>query len=776
MAVVLAIFTFPSTYWVYGEGIDEALPYAFNLIATQNFSIGQHIIFPHGPLAFLTYPLAPNVEVYLAVLLLLKILLVLALAELVQTSKAKKWLLIFGSAYLLCVLTDFVHLTLAVCLAAGCAYYKTQKVFYKIVLFLLSAVAFYVKSYVAVLSGTLVVALLLYELFTVKSVKRFFVESSAVLLAIFCIWILLYQSPNGFFRYVVGVSQLIGDNSAAAAFYPENNWAALFGCFLCLIFLYFKKGSNMHVFYASFTLFSLFAAWKHGMAREDIVHIQSFFIYLISVLLVFLLLLKTPTAKQFLLGLGILFLFQVSTNSAKLYNDQRYQVLGINNFLSFFTEYQKTNQINTEQSKRLSQINKLSPALLQQIGQAKVDVYPWDYSVLGVNQLNWQPRVVLHSYAAYTSWLDRQDSAHFASAKAPNYLLWQRYRLGKNLNQGTFTSIDQRYMFNDEPQTILSLLKHYTFSSSDENFLLLKKRRQPLELKPVNFKQQKTTWGKWIQTPKGNYSLLRVKAIFEKSLLLKLKSFLYKDEQVWMYLKMSNGFTHKYKIVPKNATDGLWVAPYFFDQSNEQTALKVTAVSFIASNKYLAKPEIKLTWQAFNSEGEVQAPQQLLNKLCTKMATIYINTVNHFDQKAKGWSTIAPEHLQKDGGIQNSACQIVNAENWSTQYTQSLDSLPTGNLQIKAEAWFKGKGETKGWDKPILMVIEHIDGAGNQLEWWSADLNWHIIDVASWNAAFAAHNINHKQLGELLRVSIWNTSKRPVYIDDFRIAVQSPSL
>lgn len=90
------------------------------------------------------------------------------------------------------------------------------------------------------------------------------------------------------------------------------------------------------------------------------------------------------------------------------------------------------------------------------IGQATVDVMPWESSIAILNGLNYQPRPEPQSYSAYTPWLDDLNSRFMASSRAPDQVLFACAQS---------SSLDGRPVVWDESRTKMALLENYVFQS-----------------------------------------------------------------------------------------------------------------------------------------------------------------------------------------------------------------------------------------------------------------------------------------------------------------------
>lgn len=172
-ALLVIIGTFPENQWSYSTGIDPPLFWVFNHLFETDLNIGQHIIFPHGPLAFFMYPLSPNILLATLVTSLLKALLIFNLVFLLSETKSPaKWLAVLAFAYLVSLVANFNQLLLANIILLYCNYFQQNYKPYKFVAFLLTAFAVYVKAYVAIVSGTLFFTFIIYYFIKQKSIRN----------------------------------------------------------------------------------------------------------------------------------------------------------------------------------------------------------------------------------------------------------------------------------------------------------------------------------------------------------------------------------------------------------------------------------------------------------------------------------------------------------------------------------------------------------------------------------------------------------------------------
>ncbi len=158
-----------------------------------------------------------------------------------------------------------------------------------------------------------------------------------------------------------------------------------------------------------------------------------------------------------------------------------------NNTMTLREKFVKTNYITgfndfTKDSgfKLFPNNNQLPIEVTSKIGNQTVDAYPWNSYMLLENKLNFSPRPIFQSYAAYTRNLEQQNFDHYNSEKAPQFVLYD------------YTSIDARYPLFDESKVNLALLKNYqpitAFDFKGRQIILLEKRK---DFKPIILQKDK---------------------------------------------------------------------------------------------------------------------------------------------------------------------------------------------------------------------------------------------------------------------------------------------
>jgi hypothetical protein len=762
IGIFVVITTFPINDWAYSFGIDPPLLWVFNSLFDSNASLGQNIIFPHGPLAFFMYPTHENILLVSFVTALLKILLVFSIYKLPNLKGEFKLLATFAFAFVISIISPFIHLVLATIILLYANFYYNEKYYFKILAFFLTAFAFYVKSYIAIISGLLAFSFIIYYIIQTKKYKKTLIDIGIILSLIVLFRFVIFGSLTGFINYIYGVINLAQDNSTAASYYPVNNWIILSMFLLFSFSIFFVNKSKRAYFYGFLIFLSLFAAWKHGMSREDIYHVKGFLIYCIIVFLIFIFFVKNKTFLNLSISVLAIILLTISMKNSVKYSSPEFELFKANNFYDFVTDYKAIKEKSIKESEKNISINKLPQEILNYIKSETVDVYPWDYSIISANKLNWQPRVVLHSYASYSSWLDKQNANHFCSQKAPHFIVWEKTNITENIYGGDFKSINYRYLLNDEPQTLVKIIENYNLKIDAGKFLLFEKRNNKVASNQIIIEKIYTVWNKWIDVPNSKKSLLRAKLNFRKSFLQGLKSFFYKDEQFWIYLELETGIIHKYRIVPKNAKDGIWINPYFYNTNEKHNVKKIM---FTCSNQSILNDDLFIEWEKTEFTDKNIINSYFNNDEFIYDSLIFQSTNNFENESVKFWNIVDKSNYSNDaynGNISNK----LKPNSYSATFEFNLDSIKSNNIKIVTESWVKSNIN----ENNVVTVIS-IDGENENIIWKGEDLNKQLIDKNQWFNIFNSVEFSKNKENCILKAYLWNRGESEVLIDDYKVII-----
>jgi hypothetical protein len=203
----------------------------------------------------------------------------------------------------------------------------------------------------------------------------------------------------------------------------------------------------------------IFLLFKQSFVRAD-EHIFTFFVF-------FPLLLSTcwltmPTSSRgplgvFTIGTAIMSLITMRASVPRLQELPSHAVQTFGYFKS------AANPAEHLATPPLSPIEPIAPQFLGHIGQATVDTFPWEISQVSHYHLNYKPRLIPQSYAAYTPVLDQRNSESFLDDRAPQFVLFSP------------NCADYRYCMWDEPRTKAALRAAYHPVAETPGQLLLEK-------------------------------------------------------------------------------------------------------------------------------------------------------------------------------------------------------------------------------------------------------------------------------------------------------------
>ncbi len=200
-----------------------------------------------------------------------------------------------------------------------------------------------------------------------------------------------------------------------------------------------------------------FLIWKNGFVRAD--DHRAEFLRLSVFPFVFLLLIDAKWKGSKLGYVWAFFAPVIFYYLAFVTYNQEYRI-GLESFISpfrmnYFSEI-FSNQDSKSEMKRIDgQLPYITPTKLNTIGNASVDIVPWEISEIYSNQLNYRPRPSVQSYAAYDLYLDSLNALKYRSKSSPEYIV---FSLG---------TIDDRLPVWDESITKRTLFSHYELDTSD---------------------------------------------------------------------------------------------------------------------------------------------------------------------------------------------------------------------------------------------------------------------------------------------------------------------
>lgn len=371
--------------------------------------------------------------------------------------------------------------------------------------------------------------------------------------------------------------------------------------------------------------FILWMTFKHGFVRQD-GHVT---IFIFSVpLIVALCVSKLQTSRiarfafivnAYVIAMALVYYFVPLPFGQQLYRGNLFQdVLNPTVVANKVSALLNLNQF--QRNTNAANITNLSTVKLPQnvqdvLKDKTVDIIPWEVSLVPANNLNWKPRPVFQSYAAYTTFLDNANLKSLLG-EPRDYIMYQ------------FSSIDSRHPFVDEPQTLFHVFCNYAPSANFPDFvstpaipklIILENRHSNRCSSGIEGKELSVSWNQLTEV--SDKVLVRAAIKFEYSILGKIYKTLFRSPPVMMNITFLDGSSYSYRIVPENSENSIIVSPLPVTDEEALAFLKGDFIragslfSFFTSNPLIFKSKIKLKLTYYNVLGSSFKQQILAENL-----------------------------------------------------------------------------------------------------------------------------------------------------------------
>lgn len=559
-------------------GLDETYRWALNYFLGNDKAILSYITYSYGPLTLLKWPIPLGDHVLIASIfnILLNGFFVFSLANFYCTyNKTQEYIkpVLLALVYLLAVNIDYILIGAIAINLAFVHYEKKRYALYSALL--LTVLGIYIKTAIMVLILAIWLVFIL-GLLIKKRFKEVLLSMGAGLCMYFIIGAVVFHSMPAAWNYGVVNLSMAMSYSDVLNLYPDNNIRYLLVSILSLIsvFLIYRKQPAGYMI----TLLSLclFANWKYAMSYEGYWHAVSF-IYMVLLALVMTLVLQ----KKQLGLLLVLFLLSISTYAHNLQNVVHYRnnliwIPDLSIFKQWVLHHNETKEKVWEESKSACAPSLLPQEVLNEIGDATVDILPYDLSIAMINKLNYKPRPTLQT-GLFGVALDKKDAAFIASNEAAEYLIWHSHGAGKTSLDG----LDDNYLPNTNPYSFEAFWQYYSPNHiHNDRYTVWERRGKPLQQTINEQKIQNLRWEEWVIVPvQDSNERIRVKVDVPFTMKYKLRSAVYKGLPVFIEMETETGRVVKYRFSPSKAEAGLLASPLFTD--HDMSSEKVKRIRFV---------------------------------------------------------------------------------------------------------------------------------------------------------------------------------------------------
>jgi hypothetical protein len=430
--------------------MDPSWQYALNTAIQKNYVIGKDFVFTYGPLGFLSTGLPLYLADHGLGIVVYKAVLFAALSGIgiyAVRSAGSIWqkaaiLLIYGLAGRLYSYESSVYYMMLF-LAFLLWHQKKQKDALLYIALAFACINFYIKL------NTGLFLLVLLGMYTLALCVRRQLGWIKLLAMAVCGGLLLaaiaWLTNTNLALYVTNGFEIVRHFAAAESYSVSPGSATFLSAmgillgFVALVIAYLlqKKAQGFAWLNSIMMAGCLFVAYKQGFVRGSYNHQVSFFASSLLLLLIFFALVNGREASllQQVSGIAILVLAAFSILE-----------IGIYGF-----GFSPLKDLYVADDARVSYI---PDRIKRQVGQASIDLFPFEAMHVYYNRLNYAPRPVPQGYQAYSQKLDSINAAYYQQPTAPEFVMMAK------------GSIDNRHPFWDEYQTKLAIRANYTITDS----------------------------------------------------------------------------------------------------------------------------------------------------------------------------------------------------------------------------------------------------------------------------------------------------------------------
>jgi hypothetical protein len=210
--------------------------------------------------------------------------------------------------------------------------------------------------------------------------------------------------------------------------------------------------------------------------------------------------------------------------------------------LNWTSHHQKLQELYDQQ---LGQYSQAFP----QLG-GSVDCYPWGQTIVFADHLDYRPRPVLQSYAAYTDHLQHLDAAVLAGDQAPDHILLK------------IRGFDWTYPASQDGLSWPYFLSRYDIADigSKNAWMVLSKSAHPRNFALSLISQKTATLGQWIELPASDDPIW-ISLDVRQTTIADIQQSLFKSPLLHLNIELSDGTRESYRLLPDVARGGFLLSP-----------------------------------------------------------------------------------------------------------------------------------------------------------------------------------------------------------------------
>jgi len=759
---LIFLITFPFFQPTYSMGLDPSYVWGLNWLFVNDYQTLTTLTYPYGPLSFLKNPtaLGHNLLFYLIFFTILKVGFIYLFFKLSDAFNGS-----FKSAIpvvlIVCFFVNTDLLIVGICIILNLLFYKQNKTIYLYISALLASIGLFIKISIGIASLSVIFVSLLIDYYHNRNIIRTLKQVGIMGGMGLIIGLLVYQGFVPLFQFLLGVFKVTSGYGDALSIHPYNNWILL-SLFLVLIvsFPFWNKEKNVRVAYLLFLL-PLFAAWKYGFIRQDISHYSSiiYFLFLFWGIMLFM---SKEKIRTFVVACCTILFLYANIRTIPMYEARKMEIVGINNFVDVL-HYKKFKQHIFSLSERNIAQNKLSAEQRALIGEHTTDVYPWEFSYIAANNLHWKPRRTVELGTSSSSqWTSLESSKNYQlNDEAPEFILFHYHK--------DMGSIDGRYILNDEPLVLHNIFNNYMLEEKTDKFLLFRKAAAAHFEKPVLAEPQTIRFNEWIDVPKSEDGIVRLKVSSKNTALGKLKKMFFKDDAYYIDYLLNDGNICTYRYVAGTAVDGLWCSPFVRNPLSDKIDPDAVKIRLRNSSSRFISPNITIQFENIKLKTDyIDATCSPINNLIFKKTkqpsnTVILSYFQDFDNTEKYF--VKSNLTSTSTGYSNLVVQDSYSHGFAVDLETIWEQADSDYLTVEANVEFCNYS----MNSKLVISLNKSDN-----DFWEVNYLPQSIRKNIWHYAYLAKKINRMEHGKgTLKVYVSNSKNEKVtYIDDLKVVIR----
>ncbi len=561
LSLMLVLLTYPAFEPEHGVGLDPSYVWGFNYLFDYDYASLTELTYPYGPLALLRIPVAVNghYALFLVFFTLLKFCLVWQTLRLAQRRSLP--LLATVVAMVPFAIVANIDLLVFFNVALLTLYAIEFKSVWRFLLATLLAIFGYsIKVSIGLQSCMVVFVGWTLILILYKDLRFSLVTAGAVPVLLLLVGLAVWHSLPRMFDAYVGMTHLFGGYSEALVLPNGHKMWKMIVCICFVVAFLLSINGRWGKIMCLLLILPLFANWKYGIVREDFYHLKQLLYFSVCFVSTILLAQERINWPSWLCSAAAIGMLYVAVSDIN-YNSSKILTASPHNFFDKVIGYKKT--VDKSQSYIANALNtrKLPPNVVETIGSGTTDCYPWEQVFIGANSLRWQPHCTVELGAGNTLWLNHKAALNFNSShEAVQYIIFHKPNYDNDLG---LISIDGRYLLNDEPAILDSILSNYSVADSGQWYgMLLHHGGSHYNLIDDTIASMSVGFGEWIPVPTHRDGILKASVGIKHNFAGFVKKTLYKPDIYYVDYLMPDSTVHTYRFSRETASSGLWVSPY----------------------------------------------------------------------------------------------------------------------------------------------------------------------------------------------------------------------